>query len=179
MQKLLYCLRPEPAGFRPVDWWFNTKLIFVRLQMKFQVSQDSVSQIDVRFVLKLQIGKNPQLTSDFFTSRKDFYRGSFVLRILFPQKIPKKRFWGKPPRPTGQCSQRHPNEFLHRGPTYQLGCSERASGCCFVTRLPWMDSMGPKNPNLGYFHVRRVWCFHRKGSGWILRGTDDFYPPAP
>lgn len=127
MQKLLYCLRPEPAGFRPVDWWFNTKLIFVRLQMKFQVSQDSVSQIDVRFLLKLQIEISSTYPRLLHLS-KGFLSRVFCSTYFFPKK-------GKPPRPTGQCSQRHPNEFLHRGPTYQLGCSERASGC-FVTRLP-------------------------------------------
>lgn len=150
MQKLLYCLRPEPAGFRPVDWWFNTKLIFVRLQMKFQVSQDSVSQIDVRFVLKLQIEISSTYLRLLHLCERIFIAGLLFYVFFSHNKIPKKTgFWGSPPRPTGQCSQRHPNEFLHRGPTYQLGCSERASGCCFVTRLPWMDSMGPKNPNLG------------------------------
>ena len=46
----------------------------------------------------------------------------FRSTFFFPQKkIPEKTVLGKPPRPTGQCSQRHPNEFLHRGPTYQVG----------------------------------------------------------
>lgn len=95
------------------------KLVFVRRQMKFHVSQDSVSQIDVRFVLKLQMEisttylRLPHLSKRFF---RGFFRSTF--------------FWFQTPGPTDGAQGVSPQQI-----------SENPSPGC--TRDPETNSSKP------------------------------------